>query len=603
MDLPEKLPETIALDLETKDPGLTTRGPGWAFSQRGGNVAGAAIAYDGAQFYLPFGHEAGGNLDPEPVVRWLRHILSDPQRIVALANANYDIGWLRWLGVEVKAQVHDVLVQCALLDEHRRSYSLDEIAKDYLGIGKDTAALLEAGRKYGLKTHKQVMANLWKFHADEVREYAEQDAKVTLELWKVFQPMIEKENLEQVYNLERDLLPLLLDMRWRGVRVDLDRAEQVVEELKREETLALEEIKRLTGLSMTSTDPKTAGPVLRSIGVDVPKTPKSGQDSVTKEFLEELPGEVPELIRTAREARKAWSDFVQKSILEHHHKGRIHAEFLSVKGENGGTVGGRFSSKNPNLQQIPARNPKLGPKIRGLYLPEPGERWGSLDYSSQEPRLTVHYAVVKGARRGQVVANQYIDDPRTDYHQLVADLCKIERKPAKIINLGLAYGMGGASLCHSLGLPTELKELPNGKVVEVPGPQGAAILEQYHASVPYIRELSKMATRSAKLHGFVRTVMGRKCRFPMRNGERWFTHKALNRVIQGSAADQMKKAMVDMYHEGILPLITVHDEVCLSAPWDEDFKRPAEIMANTLHLELPFVVDIATGDNWGEALD
>lgn len=955
VDLPDRVPDTLALDLETCDPHLQTRGPGWAFGNEGGHVAGVAVAWQGYRDYIGIGHEAGGNVDSEPVVRWLQHILSDPDLNLILANGNYDIGWLRWLGVPVRCRVHDVLVQCPLLDEYRRRYDLDSVALDYLGVGKDTEHLMEVGRRYGLKTEKQVRAGMWRFHAEDVRPYAEQDAQVTLDLWKKFMPMIQDEQLEAVYRLEMDLLPVLLDMRWRGVRVDLDRAEQVKDQLKEEEDKALEEIFRRTSVRMSASDSKSAGPVLRAIGVEVAKTPKSGQDQVTKEWLEELPGEVPELIRTAREAFKARSTFIENSILKHHHHGRIHAEFLSVKGESGGTVGGRFcvrkgskvmipggtkpieevvpgdlvysydedhrlclrkvswsgktghmplvrihwqgtgrqhegyldvtenhevlcwegiyipakelrvgesilslhretkkphgynilyssknpevgregrfvfqevygwvpeevhhknhvrsddrpenlqgltvtehrelhgrnmspetkekmstasrkaweenyeykkascprgkdhslfvnlsgeeiiealiaekgrpvyaakrlgiyfgtltekcealgvdrlsylkrfnaageeitlekveearrihvqkgvatacqylrighqrwdriqedfgfeilerrrpggpkrenhfvtaveyldecddvydievedthnfiaeelcvhnSSRNPNMQQIPARNPVLAPLIRGLFLPEPGDKWASLDYSSQEPRLTVHYAVVKGARRGQVVANQYIEDPRTDYHQLVADLCGIDRKKAKTINLGLAYGMGGAKLCHSLGLPTNWKELPNGKWIEIPGEEGQAILDQYHSSVPYIQELSRRAKRSGEKHGYVRTILGRKCRFPMRGGQRWFTHKALNRVIQGSAADQMKKAMVDMYRDGILPLVSVHDEVCLSGPDEAYFNRAAEIMRHTLELELPFPVDIAIGNTWGEALD
>ena len=608
--LPERLHGPIAIDTETNDPLLKKRGPGWCFGDQGGHVAGISISCDNVQrLYVPVGHEQQEeNADPELVRRWLQDQLADDTQPKIFANANYDIGWLQHFGVETHGPVHDVLVQASLLNEHRKHFDLDGVGLEELGIGKDYTELMEFGRQMKLRSKSAVMGSLWRFPVEKMRSYAEQDAELTLKLWRHFQPQIEDEELEQVYQLERDLLPVLRAMRWRGVRVDLDKAEQVMRELQEVENNALAEIKHKTGVTISSTDSKSAGPALRAIGIDVPKTPKSGQDSVTKDYLETLPGEVPELIRKCRRARKAWADFVQSSIMEHHYKGRIHAEFLSVKGESGGgvggTVGGRFSSRNPNLQQIPARDPEIGPLIRGLYLPEPGELWGSADYKSQEPRMTVHYAVLAGARKGQQVADQYNSDPDTDYHQLVADLCGIKRKQAKTINLGLAYGMGGAALCHGLGLPTEwVFSKRRQDKIEVPGPEGEAILEAYHENVPYIRQLSRWTSKAARERGYVRTLSGRKCRFPLVGGERYFTHKSLNRIIQGSSADQMKYAMIELHRKGKTPLITVHDEVCMSGPDQPYFDAVSDIMQNVIQLSVPFPVDLAIGPNWGATLE
>jgi DNA polymerase I-like protein with 3'-5' exonuclease and polymerase domains len=318
-----------------------------------------------------------------------------------------------------------------------------------------------------------------------------------------------------------------------------------------------------------------------------------------------LEGEVPGLINQVRTINKIHSTFIQGGILEHHHRGRIHTELLSVKGSTGGTVGGRFSSRNPNMQNIPARDPVLAPLIRDLFLPEENELWCAADYSSQEPRITVHFGVAVGAPGAQKIAAQYHDNPRTDYHQLVADICHIARKPAKTINLGLTYGMGEASLCRGLGLPTVTMELSNGKQIEVAGEEGKRILEQYHSALPFLRTLDGIAKRKAHSKRFVRTLSGRKCRFKEVDGKVWDTHKALNRIVQGSAADQTKVAMVSLYKNNIPMLLSIHDEIDFSVPKDgtrEYVRRIEEIMVECIpNLHVPFVVDSEVGPTWGTA--
>ena len=313
------------------------------------------------------------------------------------------------------------------------------------------------------------------------------------------------------------------------------------------------------------------------------------------------------MIVEAREFNKARTTFVD-AILKHQVNGRIHAELHPLRSDVGGTVTGRFSYSNPNLQQIPARHGEIGPMIRSLFIPEEGTLWGAFDYSSQEPRIVVHYSKLMGFRGASDFAEQYSVDARTDFHQMAADIVGVPRKQAKDINLGLFYGMGSKKLAASLGLEFEdAKEL----------------FAEYHDKVPFVRELSDYAINRASRKGVIRTVLGRRCRFdkwepnkygswkPMTYQEayaehgpaikRAFTYKALNKLIQGSAADQTKAAMVALANEGILPMIQVHDELDVSVESEDQAKMITEIMQDCVKLEVPSVVDAEFGPNWGEA--
>ena len=309
----------------------------------------------------------------------------------------------------------------------------------------------------------------------------------------------------------------------------------------------------------------------------------------------------------ARELNKARTTFID-TILKHQHNGRIHAEAHSLRSDEGGTVTGRFSYSNPNLQQVPARNAEIGPMIRGLFLPEEGEQWGAFDYSSQEPRLVVHYASLLKLEGAQEFADQYNIDANTDFHQMAADIVGVPRKQAKDINLGLFYGMGKNKLAEQLGL-----EYENAK----------ELFAEYHGKVPFVQQLADYVVTRASNKGLIRTLLGRKCRFdkwePNAYGvfkpqsyedayaehgpaiKRSFTYKALNRLIQGSAADQTKAAMVALHEEGITPLIQVHDELDISVGDPETAKRIQQVMESCVDMAIPSVVDAEFGPSWGEA--
>jgi len=595
----------IAVDLETCDPNLMALGPGWARSD--GFIVGIAVAAGDFNAYYPIAHQGGGNLEGSRVLKWLKKQMATPHIPKVFHNATYDLGWLRHAGVAVEGKIIDTMIAAPLLDENRFSYSLNNLGRDYLGDRKNEKMLRAAAADFGIDPK----AEMWKLPAKYVGQYAEQDAALTLKLWNHFENELQKNELSSIFELETSLIPLMLEMRSRGVRVDVDKAAQTKVELAKREKEIAAEIKRQTGILVEPWVATSVASVLGHYGIDCPKTENSNQPSITKAFLQACPHEIAGQILKLRELNKANSTFID-SILRYEHNGRIHCEFNQLRSDEGGTVTGRFSSSNPNLQQIPARDAEIKSLIRGLFIPEEGEKWGSFDYSSQEPRLLVHYCSI--LNRSSRFNTQGIEDIVTayresdvDFHQMVADMAGISRKEAKTVNLGIMYGMGQGKLANTLDISTqEAKEL----------------LDTYHRKVPFVKALASEVSRWAQEHGQIRTLLGRKCRFdmwepatfgynkPMRleeaqkeygpNIRRAFTYKALNKLIQGSAADQTKKAMAECYKEGLIPLLTVHDELCFSISSEDQASRIKEIMETCVDLEIPSKVDQELGNNWGE---
>jgi len=590
----------VAIDLETKDPNLTTMGSGWA--RKDGHIIGVAVAVEGSQWYFPIRHEIGSNFDPMRTLHWLKEVVS-VDRDYIFHNAPYDVGWLLAEGVQIKGRICDTMVVAPLLDENRFSYALNAIGRDYLQERKSEVDLREAAEAFGVNAKSE----MYKLPAHYVGKYAEQDAGLTLRLWQYFKGLIIKEDISDIVNLELKVLKTIIPMRAKGVRVDLHKAERIKVDLLAKEHRLMKEIKRITGVEVEIWASESVAKAFDAVGLGYSKTEKTGAPSFTKGFLTTHPHEVPKMIVQAREFNKARTTFVD-TILKHQKDGRIHAELHPLRSDQGGTVTGRFSYSNPNLQQIPARHGEIGPLIRSLFIPEQDALWGAFDYSSQEPRLVVHYAKLMGFRGAEEFADQYNIDARTDFHQMAADIVGVPRKQAKDINLGLFYGMGSKKLAASLGLDFE---------------DAQDLFATYHKKVPFVKELSEYAINRATQKGVIRTLLGRRCRFdkwePTQYGswkpmtqkdayaehgpaiKRAFTYKALNKLIQGSAADQTKAAMVALAEEGIMPMIQVHDELDVSVENEAQVKKITEIMETCVSLEVPSIVDAELGPNWGEA--
>ena len=467
---PEEYPDLrsydeIAIDLETRDPELKTRGSGSVIGL--GEVVGIAVAVPGKKFYFPIAHGSGPNMDRDRTLEWFKDILlSDATKI--FHNAMYDVCWIRKLGLKINGLIVDTMIAASLIDENRFKYDLNSLSWDYLGFGKSEAALNEAAKSRGLDPK----ADLWQLPAMEVGSYAEKDAELTLELWQVFKKEIVYQDVESIFNLETDLFPCLVDMRFLGVKVDVEHAHKLKQDLEYQENLLLKQIKKESNIDVQIWAARSIATVFDKLKLPYERTKKTQAPSFTKNFLQEHPHPVVKQIAKAREINKAHTTFID-TIIKYEHNGRIHAEINQIRSDAGGTVTGRFSYNNPNLQQLPARNKDLGPMIRSLFLPEDKCHWGCFDYSQQEPRLVVHYAALHKFPTVYDVVDAYENDSSTDFHQTVADMAKIPRDQAKTINLGLFYGMGKAKLQAELGVSKE---------------KAAELFDQYHAKVPFVKQ-------------------------------------------------------------------------------------------------------------------
>ena len=591
--------DEIAIDLETKDPDLLKKGSGSVIGN--GEVIGIAVATKHYKGYFPIAHEGGGNMDRARVISWLKDILESPSTKI-FHNAIYDVCWLKSLGLKINGDIACTMIASALTDENRFRYDLNSLSWHYLGYGKNEAALAEAAEEWGIDPKSE----MYKLPAMHAGAYAERDAEITLGLWQEMKKEIINQDLEDIFDLESNLFHCLVDMRFKGVRVDIERAHAMKKELLSQERDLLHKIKGETNIDTQIWAARSIATVFDVLRLEYPRTEKTAAPSFTKNFLQEHKHPVVKMIAQAREINKAHTTFID-SILRYEHKGRIHAEINQLRNAGGGTVTGRFSYQNPNLQQIPARNKDLGPKIRSLFIPEENCKWGVFDYSQQEPRLVVHYASLYKLPSVYDVVESYSNDSSADFHQTVADMAQIPRSQAKTINLGLFYGMGKAKLQAELGVTKD---------------KAADLFNTYHSRVPFVKQLMEKASNRAQDRGQIRTLLGRLCRFhlwePNQFGmhkalpheealrehgpgiRRAYTYKALNKLIQGSAADMTKKAMLELYKEGIIPHIQIHDELDLSIENEDQAKKVIEIMEQAVTLEVPNKVDYESGNTWGE---
>jgi DNA polymerase I-like protein with 3'-5' exonuclease and polymerase domains len=585
----------IAIDLETKDPDLKTIGSGSVIGRS--KIVGIAVAVQDWKGYYPIAHEGGGNMDKNMVLKWFQDVLNT-DAIKIFHNAMYDVCFIKAAGLKINGMVVDTMIAGSLVDENRFRYDLGSMGRDYLGIGKNEAVLKETADLWGVDAKSE----MYKLPAMYVGEYAEQDAELTYKLWQEMKKQMYHEDVEDIFKLETELFPCLVDMRFLGVRVDTEAAYTLKQQLIEEEKECLYKVKKQTSVDVQIWAARSIEKVFQKLNLPYDLTAKTRSPSFTKNFLQNHPHPLVKQIARAREINKSHTTFID-TILKHQHKGRIHAEINQIRSDSGGTVTGRFSYNNPNLQQIPARNKELGPRIRSLFIPEEGCQWGCFDYSQQEPRLVTHYASLDGLYGVDEVLNAY-NDGEADFHRIVADMADIPRDQAKTINLGLFYGMGKNKLQAELGVSKENAE---------------DLFRTYHDKVPFVKMLMESVMRRAQDKGRVRTLLGRRCRFnlwePNQFGihralpheealaehgpgiKRAFTYKALNKLIQGSAADMTKKAMVDLYKEGIIPHIQVHDELDISVNNNAD--KIKEIMESAVQLEVPNKVDYESGPNWG----
>jgi DNA polymerase I-like protein with 3'-5' exonuclease and polymerase domains len=611
----------ICIDCETYDPELLTHGHGWG---RGvGHIVGIAVGVEGARWYFPMRHTLGNNLPPEAVLQWCRDTLQNARQPKVFANAQYDLGWLKQEGVDIAGQIIDVQIAEPLLDEHARSYSLDTLAKKYLGTGKvDDALYTWCQRAYGGKEGRPQAGNIYRAPSCLVGPYAEGDVTLPLEIWRKQKPLLEAEGLMPLFEIESALPQILMRMRMRGVRVDVAKAEQVKAQLRKKANALGARLKSLTGRDVEIWAADSISRALDKLGVEYPRTEK-GAASFTGEWLKRHPHEAVRMIADIRRYDKAVSTFIDGYVLDKQVNGRVHGTFHQLRGDSGGTIVGRFSSSDPNLENIPARDDELAPLIRGLWLPEEGARWTVFDFSQIQFRIIVHYAMGAGAEEAR---RRYEDDPSTDYHAMVQELIRgttgilLDRKPVKNINFGLAFTMGVDKLADILGMNRD---------------EAQKLIDLYHQGVPFVRHTADSIAQVAQQRGYIKGILGRRHRFELWEPRNWklrsahsptrdrhgleqdcgpavraYCHLGLNRLAQDGEGSHVKKAIVDCDRAGIFdvtgPLLNiVHDDVNYSNDGsqkvEEALAEAKRIMENAIQWKVPMVVQRSDGDDWGRA--
>lgn len=632
---PSELPDlrgrglVIAEDTEGRDEGLAQkRGSGWVYGA--GHISGVSWAWEDQAVYVPFRHPDSPNFDEDAVRRWVADHHADPTLTWVYQNAPHDLGWQRtqW-GLRPPERIHDTTAMAYMVDENRISYNLDALAR-WRGLpGKDETLLKDAASAYG---YPDVKKAIWRLPARYVGPYAEGDGRTTLGLFHSLMPVLEAEGTLEAYQLECDLIPLILEMRLRGIRVDLGALERAQVQLISLRDDALRQLSDQLGHRVGMDDIRSARRLevyFDAQKIAYPKTPKTGTGSFDKSWMRGNSHWLPRLVDLARQMDDAGGKFLTDYILNFTHRGRLHANINQFKSEEGGTRSHRFSYSAPPLQQMPKRNDLTAALIRGVFLPEPGEMWCSVDFSQQEYRLIVHFSELLGLERASAAGDRYRLDPETDYHAMVAELTGLDRKPAKDANFAKAYGAGVSKFALMTNLTVE---------------RAAAIMEQYDREVPFVSRLAARCEELAGQRGWVRLLDGARCHFDewepawrdwqgeadyraaggkgglaptsreeamarvAEEGHPWhgrlrraMTRVAGNRLIQGSAARQTKLAMRACWREGIVPLVQMHDELARSTPDEAGGRRMAELMRDVVKLTVPMSADPEYGVTWGRA--
>lgn len=617
----------LSLDVETYDPELIDHGPGWARGK--GHLVGVSIgAPGGGRWYFPMRHEIEPeyNLEPAKVLAWLKDTLEDPRQPKLGANLLYDIGWLQHEGVNVKGQLIDVQFAESLLNESG-DVNLEHLGQLYLGEGKESNLLYRwLSDSYGGPANGTARKNIYRSSPRTTGPYAESDADIPLRVIKYQYPRLAAENLLQVFDVECRLIPLLIAMRFRGVKVDLGRAEVFREELIQLERVETTKIDTIAGMHVDIGSASSLSRAFDALGLVAGKTEK-GNKSFDKKIMEAIDHPFTKAILELRKMETLRKTFIEGAILESHVGGRVYCQFNPLRGDDSGTRSGRFSSNNPNLQNIPSRDEILAPRMRGLFLPDDGySEWYKGDYGQIEYRFLVHYAQGQGSEE---VREHFRKFPDTDYHEIALDMVapyagwdistkalrKHWRKPIKNINFGLAYGMGQAKLSRDLSLTRQ---------------EGKKLFENYHRALPFVQATMDWTSDTAEKEGFITTILGRRSRFELWEPEKYTKraiplpyekaikkygqvrraglHKSLNRKLQGSAADLLKMGMLLSWDAGIfdvlgVPQLTVHDELDGShnptPEREEALAAMVNIMETAIPLSIPVKFEVDRGVDWG----
>lgn len=637
----------IGLDTETYDPFLLDKGPGARMHHfnknrkegtltddtglnKYGQLCGISIATLTDKWYFSIGHAEFDeyiNDNKNQVLDFIRDLLSSGINIVG-ANTLYDLQWLKAYDIECKGLAYDCQLTESLLNENRKTFKLDALAVEYCGVHKNEEEMIEKAKSIGIK-EKDVKKSMHLLPAEWVAPYAVDDAQLALRIHHLQLPKIKEQQLEEALHSETRISQVALEMIWKGVRIDTEKAAELNEKYKKEEKVLMDKLTALAEKEINPWSSSEIGELLeKKFKIVVPRTAKTGEYSITEEYLQshnrssyEDPVEDTDfygLLRKFRKLNKMRRDFLEGYMLDERvlESGRIFTQYHTNRKDDNGTRSGRFSASNPSLQVIPSRDKYWKRVIRGLYLPEEGKTWIRFDYSQQEFRLFGHYAYTRKFDGAREVVGKYKEDPKADFHQTIADIMGIERTPAKTINFGILYGMGVKKLARNLGVTEE---------------EAKELLKAYRKAVPFAKGLANEVMSYANERGYIKTIGGRRRNFnlwePVKNQEEWDngtffdglpidqareqwpnrrlqrhkTYSSVNSLVQGGAADMTKKAILELYDKyGIISPIQVHDELDFIDVDKSMIPIIKQTLENVFELSIPIIADCETGNNWGE---
>lgn len=596
----------LVTDIETYDPELTEKGSG--VYRCDGNIVGVGIGNDKGFFeYYDVGHKGVDKELKEKNKRYIKEVLE--LNIPKLtANGDYDFDWLchgKGWDIELKNKLHDVQIAEPLIDENKRTYSLDSLGQKYLGRKKLKNEMDEWCSKRKLKGDSR--KHIWEMPYDLVRPYVIEDLKMPIEIFNKQWEVLESEDLLPIYNIEIGLAPMLLSMRNTGIRLNTHLVDLNTNKLYEALLYQQSKMDKEYGKFNFNSSAQIAK-MMDNLGIVYPRNDPTenmrekgitiGNPNLDAKVLGRMNTPLTKDILQARTISILLNTFFLNSFTYSSVSGRLHCDFPRLRSDTYGTVSGRFSSRHPNLQQIPAKDKvvyfpdgsesDMMELCRSCFLPEPGHLLGKTDYSQIEYRLIAHYA---RGKKSDEVRRKYNEEPDTDYHQMVMDWTGLHRKEAKVLNFGTSYFMGKETQKAQFGWTEEETEQFNS---------------MYRKEVPFVFETRSHVAMIAKRRGYITTILNRRARVSGWHRDNKKEYQFFNRLIQGSAADILKKAMYDCWEAGIydvlIPHLTVHDELVVSVPPTKEgmeaYREQKHIMETGVNLRVPLIADAEIGSNW-----
>lgn len=528
-----------------------------------------------------------------------------------------------------RSKIACTMIREALIDENKYEYGLDLLMWKYLGHGKEDIYQRLAEMFGGAPTREVQIKNLQNAPEGLVAPYAKLDAVGALRVYEAQEPIIQHEGLQTVLNLEMRLLPVLIDMEQRGVRVDLERAQRAHRDLNKRVWEMQRQLDRMVGKpTNVNSNPETkqilkvhqradghwyTGDGLKLEKTSPSKTFPDGQASLDSIRMQQCKLPEAQLIVDIRGYIKARDTFIEQYMLNMSHEGYLHASFNQTRTEDGnGIYTGRISITEPALQQIHKRNKVMAAIIRACFVPDDGTIWSCHDWSQMDFRMFAHF--LNDLRINGI----YAENRKADFHGLIAELTSLPRDRdqktgganAKQINLACVFGMGAGELAKQCNLPYTVSSA--GYLVA--GTEARAMFAKYHSNVPGVKKLQSSVESVAKSRGFIKTQLGRRIRFPHGHG----AHKAAGLLYQATAADAMKQKAVELAefldsqydYTGRLQLL-VHDEFdCNLVPEALECNVVRDMTAllerfdgerTPMKFRIPIVADHGYGPNWWEA--